>query len=76
MLFIPDGVPEKPMKPRKRTKFHKDGRRKHRHYAAKIFYQDGEMFTRVYTDREKAASFAARQRKSPVVRMVRVTEVD
>jgi hypothetical protein len=53
-----------------------DGRRKHRHFAAKIVYTDGAAFVRVYTDRDKADAFAARQCKSPVVKMVRVTEAD
>ena len=54
----------------------KDKRRKHHHFEAKIFYKDGDVFARRYTDREKAAAFAERQRKSPVVKMARVTEVD
>jgi hypothetical protein len=41
----------------------------------KLFYADGETFARVYTDRQKAAGFAERQRKSPVVKMARVTEI-
>jgi hypothetical protein len=39
-------------------------------------YGEGEKFIRVYIDREKAEGFAARQKKSPVVKSVRVTEVD
>jgi hypothetical protein len=56
-------------------KFGKDKRRKHRHWLATIFYRDGERFARTYTDHKKAISFAERQRKSPVVKMARVTEI-
>jgi uncharacterized protein YlbG (UPF0298 family) len=54
----------------------KDRRRKYRHFAAELYYADGRAFVRVYTDREKADAFAARQSKSPVVKTVRVIEVD
>jgi hypothetical protein len=60
---------------RNRTKLGKDNRRKHKHWLATIFYRDGERFARTYTDREKANRFAERQRKSPVVRMARVTGI-
>jgi hypothetical protein len=60
---------------RKRTTFGKDGRRKHHHWQVAVFYKDGETFGRVYTNREKAAAFAERQKKSPVVKMTRVTQV-
>jgi hypothetical protein len=63
------------MKIQKRTSFKKDARRKHHHWEAKVFYMDGETFARVYTDQEKAAGFAERQKKSPVVKMARVTQV-
>lgn len=53
----------------------KDKRRKHRHWLATVFYRDGDRFARTYTDREKALAFAERQRKSPVVKMVRVAEI-
>ena len=62
------------MKTHKHTSF-KDGRRKHHHWEAKVFYSDGETFARIYTDHEKAAGFAERQKKSPVVKMARVTQV-
>jgi hypothetical protein len=61
------------MKTRKSTKFGKDPRRKHRHWQLTVFYKDGETFGRVYIDRKKAAGFAERQKKSPVVKMARVT---
>jgi hypothetical protein len=59
----------------KPTIFGKDGRRKHRHWQVKVFYSDGETFLRVYTDKKKAAKFAERQRKSPAVKMARVTQL-
>jgi len=63
------------MKVRKRTLFKKDGRRKHHHWQATVFYNDGERFARIYTDHEKAANFAERQKKSPVVKTARVIEI-
>jgi len=57
------------------TEFGKDGRRKHHHFEAKIFYKDGDVFARTYTNRKRAVSFADRQRKSPVVKMARVTQI-
>jgi hypothetical protein len=65
----------KDVKKRKRTKLGKDKRRKHSHYLVTVFYQDGEKFGRVYTDREKAARFAHRQKKSPVVKSTRVVQI-
>jgi hypothetical protein len=58
-----------------RTSYEKDKRRKHHHYLVTIFYADGERFGRVYTDKDKATRFAERQRRSPVVKMVRVNQV-
>jgi hypothetical protein len=63
------------METRKSTKFEKDKRRKHRHWRVTVFYKDGEIFGRVYTDRNRAAAFADRQKKSPVVKMARVNEI-
>ncbi len=60
---------------RKRTVFGRDKRRKHRHYQVTVFYADGEKFARVYTDKVKAVKFAERQRKSPVVKLARVTQI-
>jgi hypothetical protein len=51
-----------------------DKRRKHHHFQVTVFYNDGERFARVYTDRGKADGFAERQKKSPVVKMARVIE--
>jgi hypothetical protein len=41
-----------------------------------VYYYDGEKFARVYIDRERAVRFAERQKKSPVIRSARITEVD
>jgi hypothetical protein len=48
---------------------------KHHHYAVTITYPDGEEFQRVYIDRKKAEAFAERQKKSPAVKGVRITEL-
>jgi len=63
------------MKTRKPTSFKNDKRRKHHHWQVTVFYKDSETFIRRYTDRGKAAKFASRQKKSPVVKMARVTQV-
>ena len=55
--------------------FGTDRRRKHHHWLVTVYYADGEKFGRVYTDRDKAARFAERQRRSPVVKSARVTQV-
>ena len=58
-----------------KSTFDKDRRRKHHHYLVTVFYADGEKFGRVYTDKDKATRFADRQRRSPVVKMARVSQV-
>jgi hypothetical protein len=63
------------MKIRKRTSFRKDARRKHHHWQVTVFYKDGDRFARTYVDHKKAANFAERQKKSPVVKMARVIEL-
>lgn len=55
--------------------FGRDRRRKHHHYLVSVYYADGEKFGRVYTDKEKATRFAERQRRSPVVKSARITQV-
>jgi len=60
---------------RKPTKYGKDKRRKHHHWQATVFYKDGERFSRTYTVHAKAAGFAERQKKSPVVKMARVIQL-
>ena len=62
-------------KERKVTNFTTDKRRKHRHFLVTVFYADGERFGRVYTDGDKASRFADRQKKSPVVKSARVTQL-
>jgi len=61
-------------RPKKSSSF-KDRRRKHHHWQVTVYYRDGEKFARVYTDRIKAASFAERQKRSPVVKSARVIQV-
>ena len=43
--------------------------------ASLVIYRDGEKFVRVYADRVKATKFAERQKKSPVVKEARITQV-
>jgi hypothetical protein len=66
------GKPLRRRKAKASTAFKKDRRRKHRHWQVTVFYRDGEKFARVYTDRGKAAAFADRQKRSPVVKSARV----
>ena len=54
----------------------KDRRRKHKHWQVTVYYRDGEKFARVYTDRKKAAAFAVRQKRSPVVKSASVELVN
>lgn len=56
--------------------FTKDRRRKHKHWQVTVYYRDGEKFARVYTDRRKAAAFAVRQKRSPVVKSTKVELVN
>jgi hypothetical protein len=63
------------MKTRKPTSYRNDARRKHHHWQVAIFYEDGEKFCRTYTDHDKAKKFAARQKKSPVVKRTRVSKI-
>jgi len=62
-------------KPREKASFEKDRRRKHHHFLVTVYYADGEKFGRVYTDKEKAGRFADRQRRSPVVKSARVSQI-
>jgi hypothetical protein len=56
---------------KRRKKKTKEAAKKHRHWQVTVYYHDGEKFARVYTDRAKAAKFAERQKKSPVVKTVK-----
>jgi hypothetical protein len=58
-----------------KSEFGKDRRRKHHHFLVTVNYADGETFGRVYTNKEKATRFAERQRRSPIVKSARVTQV-
>jgi hypothetical protein len=58
-----------------KSEFGKDRRRKHHHFLVSVSYADGETFGRVYTNKEKATRFAERQRRSPIVKSARVTQV-
>jgi hypothetical protein len=62
---------------RKRPTFKnkKDKRRKHHHWQVTVYYVSGTTFARTYTDREKAAAFAKRQNKSPVVKRTRIARL-
>jgi len=60
---------------REKTSFEKDRRRKHHHWLVTVHYEDGEKFGRVYTDKNKAARFAERQKRSPVVKTARVNQI-
>jgi hypothetical protein len=60
---------------RGKSSFGKDRRRKHHHWLVSVYYADGEKFGRVYTDKDKATRFAERQRRSPVVKSARITQV-
>ena len=60
---------------KEKSNFGKDRRRKHHHWLVTVYYADGEKFGRVYTDHDKAARFAERQRRSPVVKSARVSQV-
>jgi hypothetical protein len=61
---------------RGKSRLGKDKRRKHHHWQVTVYYRDGEKFARVYIDRGKAEGFAARQKKSPVVRSARIAEIN
>jgi hypothetical protein len=52
-----------------------ESNRKYKHYRVTVTYTDGGTFGRVYTDREKAYTFAERQKRLPVVKSALVEEV-
>ncbi len=60
---------------RKKASYTEDRRRKHHHWQVTVYYADGEKFGRVYTAREKATRFAEPQRRSPVVKSARISQV-
>jgi hypothetical protein len=61
---------------KKSSRMQRDKRRNHQHWQVTVFYHDGERFARVYIDRDRAQRFAARQKKSPIVKATRIIEVD
>lgn len=65
----------KPSAKQDKSVFQKDRRRKHHHWLVTVYYADGEKFGRVYTDKDKATRFADRQKRSPVVKSARITQV-
>ena len=74
-IVEPKSEKPEPKKPRARADFDKDRRRKHHHYLVTVYYADGEKFGRVYTDKDKATRFAERQRRSPIVKQAKITQV-
>lgn len=62
-------------KQRRKPPFHKDKRRKHHHWEVTVYYGSGATFARTYIDRDKAAAFAKRQKKSAVVKRTRVVRL-
>ena len=71
----PTGKPPRKTVRDEKSEFGKDRRRRHHHYLVTVNYADGETFGRVYTDKLKATRFADRQRRSPIVKSARVTQV-
>ena len=63
------------MAKRKISNYKTDRRRKHHHWLVTVTYSDNESFTRVYIDRERAEKFAARQKKSPIVKKTRIRQL-
>ena len=58
------------------TKSRKPGRtRKHDHFRVTVTYTDNEQSAKVFTNREKAEKFAARQEKSPVIKSAQVVKL-
>jgi hypothetical protein len=58
------------------SKSRKPGRaRKHDHFRVTVTYTDNEQSAKVFTDRERAEKFAARQGKSPFVKSVHVVKL-
>ena len=55
---------------------HKLGRtRKHDDFRVTVTYTDNEQSAKVFTNREKAEKFAARQEKSPVIKSAQVVKL-
>lgn len=54
----------------------RDKRRKHKHWTVTVQFGNGEEFSRVFVDRDKADALAVRQNKLPEVEIVWTSEVD
>lgn len=52
-----------------------DRRRKHAHWLVTVSYVDQGLFGRVYTDRDEAERFAARQLRVPQVKDAKVKQI-
>ena len=50
--------------------------RKHDQFRVVIAYHDGGEFARVFTNRERAEKYAARQERSPAVKSAKVEKLD
>jgi hypothetical protein len=50
--------------------------RKHDQFRVVIMYHDNEQFARVFTNREQAERYAARQERSPAVKSAKVSKLD
>jgi hypothetical protein len=59
-----------------KTRAGKSGKRKQTYWRVIINYGDKEEFGRVYSNREKAEKFAARQKRSPVVKSTRIERIN
>lgn len=58
------------------SKSRKPGRaRKHDHFRVTVTYTDNEQSAKVFTDRERAEKYAARQEKSPFVKSAHVVKL-
>lgn len=50
--------------------------RKHDQFRVLVTFTDGEQFAKVFTDRERAEKYAARQERSPFVKAAKVAKLD
>lgn len=75
MVTVAKSIARTARKEKDADSFSRDRRRKHHHWLVTVYYADGETFGRVYTDKDKATRFAERQRRSPIVKTARVTQV-
>lgn len=64
------------MKPTKPGKSRTRGLRKHDHFRVTVTYTDNEQSAKVFTSRERAEKFAARQKRSPVVKAAEIVQLD